>query len=84
MYPANRFVCECDSVCLCAQGRFELLVKHEWCFSLIPTGTNLLIITIFWVWCAFFIFVDLTGRPAWVLKYKLQDAKQVPVGSTQQ
>jgi hypothetical protein len=34
---------------------------------------------VYWIGSAFFSLVDLTGRPAWVLQYRIQDNKQVPV-----
>ena len=36
---------------------------------------------IFWftVFNAFFLICDITGHPAWLLKYKVQDAKNQPV-----
>lgn len=42
-------------------------------------GTNLVGGVVYWLGSAFFSFVDLTGKPAWVLRYKIQDNKQVPV-----
>ncbi|CAB4026362.1 fatty acid hydroxylase domain-containing 2-like [Paramuricea clavata] len=42
-------------------------------------GTNLVGFLVYWIGSLFFCLVDLTGRPAWVLRYKIQDNKQVPV-----
>lgn len=42
-------------------------------------GTNSVGLAVYWLASAFFSMVDLTGKPAWVLRYKIQDNKQVPV-----
>eukprot|EP00112_Aurelia_sp_Birch-Aquarium-sp1_P004462 Seg1507.11 transcript_id=Seg1507.11/GoldUCD/mRNA.D3Y31 product="Fatty acid hydroxylase domain-containing protein 2" protein_id=Seg1507.11/GoldUCD/D3Y31 len=34
---------------------------------------------VFWLFGGLFIFVDVTGRPAFLLKYKIQDDKNTPV-----
>ena len=35
--------------------------------------------TVFWVFSALYMFVDLTGRPKWALQYKIQDGTNQPV-----
>ena len=36
-------------------------------------------ISVFIVVNSFFAFLDLTGKPEWLVKYKIQEAKTVPV-----
>ena len=36
---------------------------------------------VFWLFGGLFIYVDVTGRPAFLLKYKIQDDKNAPVSS---
>jgi hypothetical protein len=47
--------------------------------ALFCIGTNLVGFLVYWIGSLFFCLVDLTGRPAWVLRYKIQGNKQVPV-----
>lgn len=42
-------------------------------------GTNLTLFSAFWFLNAFFLFVDITGQPSFVLKYKIQENINVPV-----
>ena len=43
-------------------------------------GTNVVTFSVFWIFGALYLFVDLTGRPKWVLQYKIQDGShQRPV-----
>ena len=47
---------------------------------MLPSVTPVVFIAVFILGNAFYAFVDLTGKPAWVLKYKIQEEKDVPVG----
>nr|CAB3244896.1 fatty acid hydroxylase domain-containing protein 2-like [Phallusia mammillata] len=42
-------------------------------------GTNIASISIFWGFNAFLIYIDVTGKPVFLQKYKIQEEKQVPV-----
>ncbi len=42
-------------------------------------GTTIVPMLVFIVGNAFFMFLDLTGKPAFMLKYKIQEDKGVPV-----
>ncbi|XP_015779675.1 PREDICTED: fatty acid hydroxylase domain-containing protein 2-like, partial [Acropora digitifera] len=49
-------------------------------FMLTVIGTNVVTFFVFWIFGALYLFVDLTGRPKWVLQYKIQDGShQRPV-----
>ncbi|XP_072040674.1 fatty acid hydroxylase domain-containing protein 2-like [Amphiura filiformis] len=42
-------------------------------------GSNLILFSTFWLLNSFFLFVDVTGIPSFVLKYKVQDDMNMPV-----
>lgn len=42
-------------------------------------GTNVVTFTVFWVFSALYLFVDLSGWPKWALQYKIQDGANQPV-----
>ena len=42
-------------------------------------GTNVVTFTVYWVFSALYLFVDLTERPKWALQYKIQDGSNQPV-----
>ena len=42
-------------------------------------GTTVVTATWFWLVAGLFLFVDVTGRPSFLMRYKIQDAKAVPV-----
>ncbi|XP_071951503.1 fatty acid hydroxylase domain-containing protein 2-like [Antedon mediterranea] len=46
-------------------------------------GTNVVACVIFWYLNAFFLFVDITGRPSFLRSYKIQADKNVPVKKPQ-
>ena len=46
---------------------------------LLPTGSSLIPLIVFLVGNTFFAFLDLTGKPAALLKYRIQEEKTVPV-----
>lgn len=48
-------------------------------FLLTVVGTNVVTFVVFWLFNAFYLFVDLTGWPKWVLQYKIQDGTNQPV-----
>lgn len=48
-------------------------------FLLTVVGTNVVTIAVFWLFNAFYLFVDLTGWPKWVLQYKIQDGTNQPL-----
>ena len=60
-------------------GKMSNYCSHCFNCNIFLTGTNAVGAITYWVGSAFFTFVDLTGKPAWVLRYKIQDNKQVPV-----
>ena len=35
--------------------------------------------TFYWLFSGFFLIIDVTGKPAFVLKYKIQDDQNMPV-----
>ena len=47
-------------------------------FVLIPVS-NITALVVFWVLAAALLVVDATGKPAWVIKYKMQPDKLPPV-----
>ncbi|XP_048589247.1 fatty acid hydroxylase domain-containing protein 2 isoform X2 [Nematostella vectensis] len=47
--------------------------------AVIVLGTTLETFFVFWFVNAFFLFIDITGRPKWALKYKIQDGQNMPV-----
>ena len=49
------------------------------CFLVSTEGTNVVTFSVFWLFSAMYIFVDLTGRPKWALQYKIQDGSNQPV-----
>ena len=55
----------------------QYFVKLTLLFSL--QGTNVVTFTVYWVFSAFYLFMDFTGRPKWVLQYKIQDGTNQPV-----
>ncbi|XP_033125808.1 fatty acid hydroxylase domain-containing protein 2-like [Anneissia japonica] len=46
-------------------------------------GTNLVACITFWALNAFFLFMDITGRPAFLRRYKIQEGKNDPVSRPQ-
>lgn len=46
-------------------------------------GSSVLPLLVFLAGNSFFIFLDLTGKPAALLKYRVQEEKTVPVSCTQ-
>ena len=42
-------------------------------------GTQMITIIVFWTANSLFMFLDLTGRPQYLHKYKIQDDKNIPV-----
>ncbi|XP_068701654.1 fatty acid hydroxylase domain-containing protein 2-like isoform X1 [Montipora foliosa] len=48
-------------------------------FMLTVVGTNVVSFFVFWIFCALYLFVDLTGRPKWALQYKIQDGSNQPL-----
>lgn len=52
------------------------IFTHLYCCCL---GTNVVSFVVFWLFNAFYLFVDLTGWPKWVLQYKIQDGTNQPV-----
>lgn len=45
-------------------------------FLLTVYGTNVVNNLVFWGFSAFFLICDITGKPQWMLQYKIQDANQ--------
>ena len=48
-------------------------------FAVYSIGSSLIPLIVYWVGNTFFIFLDLTGKPAALLKYRIQEEKSVPV-----
>ncbi|KAJ7357718.1 hypothetical protein OS493_023854 [Desmophyllum pertusum] len=48
-------------------------------FLLSFVGSNVVTFSVFWVFSALYLLVDLTGRPKWVLQYKIQDGSNQPL-----
>jgi methylsterol monooxygenase len=48
-------------------------------FSMGFYGTAIVTSGTFWVLNLFLLYVDYTGRPSWVLRYKVQDTQNVPI-----
>ncbi|XP_022079657.1 fatty acid hydroxylase domain-containing protein 2-like [Acanthaster planci] len=48
-------------------------------FMLEVVGTQMVTFVFYWLFNAFFLFVDITGKPAFILKYKIQDDQNTPV-----
>ncbi|XP_065364087.1 fatty acid hydroxylase domain-containing protein 2-like [Calliphora vicina] len=42
-------------------------------------GSTLVMLLSYWSYAAFFTFVDITNKPRWILKYKIQPEQNVPV-----
>ena len=42
-------------------------------------GTNVVSFSVFWLFSALYLLVDLTGRPKWALQFKIQDGSNQPV-----
>ena len=56
------------------------LLLYQCVFScLLAPGTTLVSMSVFWTFNAFLLFLDITGRPTALLKYKIQEDKNVPV-----
>jgi len=45
----------------------------------VVAGSALVLSSVFWVTNAFFMFLDLTGKPSFLIKYKIDQHKNVPV-----
>ena len=58
---------------------FKELIKGSF-LSLLPPVTPAATLVPFILGNIFYTIVDLTGKPAWVLQYKIQEEKAVPVG----
>ena len=43
------------------------------------TGNNLVLILSFWILNGLLLIVDVTGKPDWLIKYKVQEDQNVPV-----
>ena len=48
-------------------------------FVVVSVGSSMVILVVFIVGNIFFIILDLTGKPAALLKYRIQEEKSVPV-----
>ena len=60
-------------------GKSRLLQPAHHLSSCCP-GSSLVSLTAFVLFNAFFMFVDLTGRPKWMSQYRIQEERNVPVG----
>ena len=47
------------------------------------SGTNVITFVVFWLFSALYILIDITGRPKWALKFKIQDGQNMPVSIEQ-
>ncbi|XP_050417708.1 fatty acid hydroxylase domain-containing protein 2 isoform X1 [Patella vulgata] len=56
---------------------YYLLGSKDYMIGIV--GTFLITTGIFWISNAFFMLLDLTGRPAFLLRYKIQPDKNVPL-----
>ncbi|XP_071786416.1 fatty acid hydroxylase domain-containing protein 2-like [Asterias amurensis] len=48
-------------------------------FLLSVVGSQAVTVTFYWLFSGFFLIIDVTGKPAFVLKYKIQDDQNMPV-----
>ena len=48
---------------------------------LLCKGTSIVAMTSFWGYNAFLLYLDLTGKPEFLQRYKIQEEKNVPVNA---
>ena len=78
-------VCVCEPTVTCLYGYCvdrQLWFSHNNPSSLLPlssTGSHIVSVSTFILSNTFFTFLDLTGKPEFMLKYKIQEEKTVPV-----
>ena len=81
-------MCVCVSLHVCATVFVWLCVDRQLRFShnnpssslsLSSTGSHIVSVSTFILSNTFFTFLDLTGKPEFMLKYKIQEEKTVPV-----
>lgn len=48
-------------------------------FLISVLGTNVVSFSVFWLFNALYLLVDLTGRPKWALQFKIQDGSNQPL-----
>ena len=53
---------------------FDILIN-----ALLFQGANLIVAVVFWSMNAVLLSFDLTGKPKWILQYKVQQEQDIPV-----
>lgn len=71
--------CMCPkAIVICIRGFYCLLGFYSFNVSF-KLGSVMQGLLVFLVANSFFAILDLTGRPQWLVKYKIQDEKTLPV-----